>query len=74
MSGAVYRVRARPRERPGADGCDAPVGRVVAASVGCVKKVVALLVAAGAVHLARRQRAARPAADVWRDATRTTSP
>ena len=40
-----------------------------------MRKLVAIALAAGAVVLLRRQRDARPAADVWRDATRdTTSP
>ena len=34
-----------------------------------MKAVVALVLAAGAVQFLRRQRATRPAADVWREAT-----
>ena len=34
-----------------------------------MRTVVALVLAAGAVHLVRRRRATRPAADVWREAT-----
>ncbi len=39
-----------------------------------MKMIVALAIAAGAVHLARRRRAARPTAEVWRDATRKPLP
>ncbi len=39
-----------------------------------MKKLMTLALAAGAVVLLRRQRDTRPAADVWRDATRPTPP
>jgi hypothetical protein len=38
-----------------------------------VKKLVTIALVAGAAVLVRRQRDARPAKDVWRDATRDTT-
>jgi hypothetical protein len=38
-----------------------------------VKKLVTIALVAGAAVLLRRQRDARPAKDVWRDATRETT-
>ena len=72
-----YRAAGREREggrAPARSPLWVSLADVGAAEEVTVKKVVALVLAAGAVHLVRRQRATRPAADVWRDATRNPSP
>ena len=49
-------------------------GRTVSRREWPVKKIVALVLAAGVALFVRRQQQSRPAADVWRDATGSAPP